>query len=320
MHVGQEKRQPDGKRWLTLQIAGAAVFSVGIIAFSWLNPGWQPWSARAPAEPEKTTIDPGPARQGQKSDPALSAAVAPERIRALLSDAQQHVDAGDPVTGALLALEVLRYRPEPGLEPADRAAVQRILYEAHFNRKERMILNGQIGFIHSAAFSTDGTRVVTAASDRTVAVYAVRDGAMIVKLNGHDDEVRSAHFSPDGQLIASASFDGTVRVWDFARRSEAHVLRGHTDKVVAVTFSPDGQRLVSASYDATARIWNVADGVETAVLKGHGGRVLGAVFSPDGQRILTASEDTTARLWDATNGKPIAVLRGHNGAVVFSKP
>ena len=105
---------------------------------------------------------------------------------------KRQADAGDLVTGALLALAALPYTTEAG----DLLAVRRILYDAHFNRKERLVLHGQIGLIHTAVFSPDETLVATAASDKTVCVWRVRDGALIAKLSGHDDEVWSAFSVP----------------------------------------------------------------------------------------------------------------------------
>jgi WD40 repeat protein len=280
---------------LALQIAGAAIFSVGIVLFSWLNPGWQPWSARGPATPEAAQTDAAPGKDAPLSRSPAPETFGPAQLRDLFDAAQRYAAAGDPVTAALIALETLREDVDAAPGPDDLLAAHRLLYEAHFNRKERLVLQGQLGLVNEAAFSPDGLRVVTASSDWTVRVWRVRDGASVAMLSGHDDEVRSAAFSPDGQSIASASADGTVRLWNAADGSTTDVLRGHAGKVVAVAFNPDGRRLVSASHDSTARLWDVRRGAAIAVLSGHGGRVFGAAFSPDGRRIFRRRQDAPAR-------------------------
>ena len=156
------------------------------------------------------------------------------------------------------------------------------------------------GPVSSAAFSPDGSRIVTASSDKTARIWDAATGKEIVVLRGHDDDglVFSAAFSPDGSRIVTASDDKTARIWDAATGKEIVVLRGHDDGVTSAAFSPDGSRIVTASDDKTARIWDAATGKEIVVLRGHDGPVNSAAFSPDGSRIVTASDDKTARIWD----------------------
>src|SRR6516162_16684 len=167
----------------------------------------------------------------------------------------------------------------------------------------------------AAAFSPDGSRIVTASGDKTARIWDAASAKEIAVLRGHNDAVWSAAFSPDGSRIVTASGDKTARIWDAASAKEIAVLRGHANSVYSAAFSPDGSRIVTASDDTTARIWDAASAQEIAVLRGHANPVYSAAFSPDGSRIVTASEDNTARIWDAASGKEIAVLRAHKGFV-----
>ena len=170
-------------------------------------------------------------------------------------------------------------------------------------------------YINTAAFSPDGSRIVTASRDKAARIWDAATGKEIVVLRGHDKAVSSAAFSPDGSRIVTASWDKTARIWDAATGKEIVVLRGHDNSVISAAFSPDGSRIVTASSDKTARIWDAATGKEIVVLRGHDTSVFSAAFSPDGSRIVTASPDKTARIWDAATGKEIVVLRGHDDAV-----
>jgi WD40 repeat protein/tRNA A-37 threonylcarbamoyl transferase component Bud32 len=167
----------------------------------------------------------------------------------------------------------------------------------------------------SAAFSPDGTRIVTASKDRHVRVWAADGSGQPLLLRGHGDWVISAAFSPDGRHIVTASFDRTARVWNTDGSGEPLVLRGHRDPVYSAAFSPDGSRIVTASSDRTARVWNADGSGEPLVLHGHRDLVYSAAFSPDGQRVVTASYDDTARVWNADgSGEPL-ILRGHGDRV-----
>ena len=111
--------------------------------------------------------------------------------------------------------------------------------------------------VRRAAFSPDGTRVVTASDDGTARLWDAATGKEIAVLRGHDKLVRRAAFSPDGTRVVTASNDNTARLWDAETGKEIVALRGHDDAVVSAAFSPDGTRVVTASNDNTARLWDV---------------------------------------------------------------
>jgi WD40 repeat protein len=55
--------------------------------------------------------------------------------------------------------------------------------------------------VSSAAFSPDGSRIVT--SDGTARIWDAATAQEIALLRGHDNEVSSAAFSPDGSRIVT---------------------------------------------------------------------------------------------------------------------
>jgi Tol biopolymer transport system component len=179
----------------------------------------------------------------------------------------------------------------------------------------RFSLGGHDGGVLFAAFSRDGSRLVTASGDKTAHIWDVKTWKEIAVLRGHEDTVNSAAFSPAGSHIVTSSEDKTTRIWEAATWKEITVLRDHEDPVNSAAFSPDGSRVVTASDDKTARIWEVKTWKGIAALRGHEGSVNSAAFSPDGSRIVTASEDKTARIWDTKTRKEIALLRGHESSV-----
>jgi WD40 repeat protein len=235
--------------------------------------------------------------------------------RFLARDAAEKVDAGDAVTGMLLALEALpkdvtRIWHRPLVPDAEYA-----LDYAVADRQERGDLRGHEQAVTSAAFSPDDRRIVSSSFDKTVRIWDVAGGAPLMTLRGHTAWVWSAAFSPDGRLIVSASGDKTVRIWDAASGAQLTILRGHEDGVTSAAFSPDGRRIVSASGDGTVRIWDANRGVLLSTLSGHREEVWSAAFSPNGRRIVSASGDKTVRVWDVARGEQVATLRGHEDTV-----
>ncbi|KIK64685.1 hypothetical protein GYMLUDRAFT_160895 [Collybiopsis luxurians FD-317 M1] len=171
------------------------------------------------------------------------------------------------------------------------------------------------GEVHSVAYSSDGTRIVSGSSDRTVRIWDATTGTQIDDpLHGHHGSVYSVAFSPDGTRIVS----GTVRIWDATTGTQiGDPLHGHDDSVRSVAYSPDGTRIVSGSLDDTVRIWDATTGTQIVdPLHGHDDCVQSVAFSPDGTRIVSGSADRTVRIWDATTGTQIGdPLHGHDACV-----
>jgi WD40 repeat protein len=161
----------------------------------------------------------------------------------------------------------------------------------------------------TAAFSPDGSRVVTTSPDSSAQVWDARTGAEILALKGQTNLVSSASFSPDGSRVLSA-----LTVWDVRTGAEILALKGQGRWGSSAAFSLDGSRVVSGCYDNTARVWDARTGAELLTLKGHTDQVSSASFSPDGSRIVTASGDQTVKLWDATSGAELLTLK-HTGTV-----
>jgi WD40 repeat protein len=186
------------------------------------------------------------------------AQIAQSRFLADQARQQRAVD-GDAVTALLLALDALPDAASGNARPyVPEAELQ--LDGAWRNLRERLILDHN-GFVYGAAFSPDGTRIVTASEDRTARIWDAATGKPIGEpLKGHEGAVESAAFSPDGQRIVTASEDETVMIWDAASgKAIREPLRGHTKEVMTAAFSPDGRRVLTASADKTARIWVFPD-------------------------------------------------------------
>ena len=178
-------------------------------------------------------------------------------------------------------------------------------------------LVGHTDLLVSAAFSLDGTRLVTASEDASARVWDAHSFHNLLVLLGHSDRLTDAAFSPDGKRIVTASTDGTAIVWDSANGKELHRLQAHQSTVYSARFSPDGKRIVTASGDNTAMIWDALSGKPLAHLQGHQDSVVFASFSPvDPDLVLTLSQDRTARVWkrpgsDRWDWQAVNELNGH---------
>src|SRR5439155_22299276 len=108
---------------------------------------------------------------------------------------------------------------------------------------------GQLG---RAAFSPDGTLVVTTSGDSTMRVWDAGTGKQLLSVGG-PFFAGSLVFSPSGSSIAVEDIL-SVRLVETATGQTLFTLRhptGMTD--LSVSFSPDGRRVLTASASADAR-------------------------------------------------------------------
>jgi WD40 repeat protein/serine/threonine protein kinase len=227
--------------------------------------------------------------------------------RLLTQAAAQRLKDGDVTSAQGIILEVLT---NPRFTAARTAAANSVFQDIRAADVQLAVLSGHADQVISAAYSPDGTRIVTASYDRTARIWDAHTGAQLAVLSGHGGLVLAAAYSPDGTRILTASADKTARIWDSHTGAQLAVLSGG-DEAEGAAYSPDGTRIVTGSINAGARIWDARTGAQLAMLPGDGVSVFTGAFSPDGSRIVICSGHTVARIWDVRSGKELLVLRGH---------
>ena len=282
--------------------------------------------------------------------PTARASSPPRRQTARIWDARSDAQLavltghGDRVHGRLLA----RWHPHRH-RLVDKTAR---IWDAH-SGAQLAVLKGHEDIVYSAAYSPDGTRIVTASFDKTARIWDAASGAQLAVLAGHGGWVLSAAYSPDGTRIVTASLtrprgSGTQAPAPSSACSPATApssnrrllarRHAHRHRVRWTRPRGSGTRAQGRSSWCSSAMairpfrglfarWRTSSPprltrphgsgcthrTQLVVLSGHGGQVRSAAYSPDGTRIVTASTDKTARIWDARTGEQLAVLSGHAG-------
>ena len=196
---------------------------------------------------------------------------------------------------------------------------------------EVALLTESTGRISGAAFSPDGSTIVSGYNDGSILVWDVKTGKRKQALPTEQEWVSSVAFSPDGKIIASggACMEGLCPGITLLDSQTGEQLKsfGGGDTTLSVCFSPDGKTLASSGdeWDSNIRLWDVQTGELLKTLKKRtafeGRDVNSVVFSPDGSMIASGSGNGTIRLWNAHTSEFIKYLEGHTksvNSVVFS--
>src|SRR5207248_3329653 len=157
----------------------------------------------------------------------------------------------------------------------DQATLAAKVWDAQ-SGQELLTFKGHTGVVASVMFSSDGTRLGSAALDGTVKVWDATATQEARILSGLTDYVHGVAFSPDGKRLASgggtwdaaqkAYVAGELKVWDAQTGQELLSCKGHSGRVSRVAFSPDGKRLASAAGDNTVKVWDAQTGQEILTL------------------------------------------------------
>ena len=153
------------------------------------------WDRNAPAAPPRALI-------GHLGD---------VRSLAFSADSQVLVTASSDRTARVWPLAAPLTGGQPAAGASTRAGAGAGAGDS--NAPVATVLRGGHGAaLTSAAFSPDGSQVVTGSTDNSLRLWDARSGRELAAINRHADAVNAAMFGPDGKTLLSASDDGTARL------------------------------------------------------------------------------------------------------------
>lgn len=174
--------------------------------------------------------------------------------------------AGDPITAAMLSLEVL---PEDIAEP-DRP------YTTEAERALRNAMTSRGGFfrghhdrVYSVAITKDNNILISGSADNTIRIWDTRNGGCLKVLhNNNGSDVRRVEISPDESLFMSMDESDTIRIWDLKT----------LECVKEMNCTVEGESLSYAGFDGndtsivsfhqtTMGTWSISSGKCTSLKK-----------------------------------------------------
>jgi WD40 repeat protein len=195
------------------------------------------------------------------------------------------------------------------------------LSDAVTDLRERRILGGHADSVSAVAFTSNGSRVVTASD--AVRVWDVETGKLINSLSEgkcvfDSTEKVNCAISPDGSLIADLS-NGVTQIWNTETGKLVSTLNHGGTDIQSAEFSADGSRIMIVFPQGIfPTVWNTSTGKEIEALEiekvslewaGIAG-VSYATLSPDGSQVVASvyyrygfPSDDSPRLWNTRTGK-----------------
>ncbi|WP_252177430.1 RING finger domain-containing protein [Endozoicomonas sp. 4G] len=169
----------------------------------------------------------------------------------------------------------------------------------HLVTKAEIIHHGRI---HSAVFSTNNHRVVTASDDGTVKIHSDEtDGSWREEFTfHHDGPVKLASFSADSRRVLTASDDGIAKIHALKEDGswQEEMTISHVDSIHIADFSADSRRVLTVSDNGSAKVHGQKeDGSwKEEVIISHDGSIVLASFSADGNHVVTVDIDDLMKI------------------------
>ncbi|NDJ62327.1 MAG: protein kinase, partial [Chloroflexi bacterium] len=188
------------------------------------------------------------------------------------------------------------------------------------------LTDGELQIRHSdvlaAAFSPNGTRLLTGARDSSIILWDVTTGSELWRVTvGADgdggteaESVEDLAFGPDGLTAASASRD-EITLWTLDDSMGTRTFTGRSGNINAIAFHPNGQWLLSGTNDNLIDIWDITGSEVLYQLEGHTGAITSVAITRDGQLFASSSSDNTVRLWNFTDPRALHHLASHEARI-----
>lgn len=206
------------------------------------------------------------------------------------------------------------------------------------------VLEGHKGPIAALALSPDRRMLASAAWDRTVRVWPLRNPNEAPRIAAeHSGPVNGAAFLPDGWGLVSGSYDGQIRITPLdgsaalqvqtpapihglAVAPNGRIVTTSADGYVrvldqkldvqaetalpdgpltAVAVSPDGLTIAAAGMRTPVTLIDMTRTEATRRILGPGLPIWSLAFSRDGTSLFSGGADRAVRRWETATGKPM---------------
>jgi WD40 repeat protein len=150
-------------------------------------------------------------------------------------------------------------------------------------------------WVTSVAFRPDGSQVLSAGADGTIAAWDAVTGNRAFLLDNVEMAL-SVAYSPDGARFATGGADSVLRLRDAGDGREVWS-RQAGERILSVGFAPDGRHIATGDGSGSVTVWDIGSGKESAKFD-LGGPVWSVAFTGNGSSIVAGGEGNAVVLWN----------------------
>lgn len=167
-------------------------------------------------------------------------------------------------------------------------------------------------FPSSVAYSRDGTRIASGASNGIVRLWDAATGAALgQELIRHRPRCRVCvlSFSPDGICLASVSegsTDGSIHLWDSMACTLMGTLTVGDSPIRAMEFSPAGTHIIAGDQVGRVFICDARERRTTHTFETHWGPIHHVTVALSGRYVASAHDNGGIGIWDLQDGSQVA--------------
>jgi WD40 repeat protein len=160
-------------------------------------------------------------------------------------------------------------------------------------------------------WSPNGSRIVAALSDSTVAIFDVPAKTKLLDLPKYPGEHASARFDRQGERIVTSGRKGGAQIWNASNGAkivdlERPMYEGNIEDILRAGFSPDGTRLWGHATLTIAGVWDSRSG-KLMRLQEPKNIIYSTDFHPTGRKLLTTNKHSGINILDTKTGETVNV-------------
>lgn len=176
---------------------------------------------------------------------------------------------------------------------------------------------GHSGEITAAKFLPNGKRVLTVSDDKTIKLWDVVTGKLLLNIQGELGRQESIEVSKDGSRLLII-YNDAYRLWDLNAGNIIQEIKEST-AFGSYAFSPEGEYFFITSSNKSV-LYSSKTGLPALELKRkkswEGKGIEFADFSPDNKRIVKSHSLSAPEIYDLQSGEEILQLEGENAKYI----
>ncbi len=174
-----------------------------------------------------------------------------------------------------------------------------------------VVLTGHTARVLDAAFSPDGSHVVTLGEDNAAILWDTARGEEVLRVDPGLVTFGRVAFSPDGGEFATCGSEGLVKIWSAETGALSETLKSERGEALAVSYTPDGKRIVGGLGGGAIQVWN-RESMRTERLCDTGGAAVQSVVTNAAGTIVAAGCSNGAILtFNVTTGETVSEILAH---------